>query len=167
MENQVVQLQPRSRLLENEDVQRGAAFLSGLRMKGWPRKFESLQDMDRAKKIKSSIEAARDYYAQQLAPDTPQALLTRVELLNIRGFQKDLPDAAYEQIQADWIEDLSRFPADLVELACKRWRRSNVNRAPYGSGELMESVKSDYVRRKSIYMNANSVLNVIGGEGAA
>ena len=157
----LVKNQTQLTLSETDDVRRGAAFLRELRMKGWPRKFESMQDAVVAKRIRAQIIEAKDYYAQLLAADTPEMLLTRVELLSLRGFQRDMPDAVFEQLQLDWVDDLGMYPADLVELACKRWRRSNNNRAPYACGELMESVKSEFVRRKSVFLNAESVLKII------
>lgn len=138
-------------------------------MAGFPRKFESQQDYAIAHRIKSSIEKARDYYAEQLQPPSVQQIAVSVELLDVRGFQKPLPlddngevlEDVVDQINKEWVDDLKEFPADLVELACRRWRRANNNRPPYASGELMESVKAEHIRRKSIFMKAESVLGLI------
>lgn len=112
-----------------------------------------------------SISEAKDAYEVALQGPEGDQILTWIEFLRERGFQRDLAltnPKAEERIQEDWIEDLSEFPADLVEEACRRWRRGNHNRAPYASGELMESVKPEFVRRKSLYMKAKSVLEIVG-----
>ena len=142
-------------------MKRGAALLSGLRMKGWPRKFECAQDYHTASRAKADIVAALEFYEQEMQPAEPAEILTRVEMLDIRGFQKDLPQAAMEQIELEWLEDLSEYPADLVKLACHRWRRACNNRPPYASGELMDGVKDEYRRRKTTYLKAKSVLEAI------
>lgn len=114
-----------------------------------------------AVRMREQIQECALAYEKMLTPPSEENILTIVEMLDIRGFQKVLPDKAEEKISDEWVDDLMEFPADLVELAYQRWRRSNVGRAPYASGELMESVKSEWIKRKSIYMKANSALKII------
>lgn len=140
-----------------------------MRLRGWPRKFEAAQDKAIAHRLAESIAKAGAYYETLLQPPAPQQIAVNVELLEVRGFQKPLPlddngdvlEVVVDQINKDWIDDLSEFPADLVEQACRAWRRKNTNRAPYASGELMESVKAEFIRRKCIYKNAETVLGLI------
>ena len=139
--------------------------MSSIRLKGWPRAFDCEQDYYIAKRAVADIRAVYDAYAGKIAPAAPEVLITFVELLDLRGFEKDLPEAAMAQIELDWIEDLSEFPADLVELACKNWRRSNVGRAPYASGELTESIKAEAIKRKAVFKKAKSVLEILEREG--
>lgn len=139
-------------------------------MTGFPRRFESQQDYAIAQRLKPEIEDVRDFFLGLLQPPTKQQIAVNIEMIEGRGFEKTLPldpQALAEEIEMqkaikrEWLEDLKEFPADLVELACKRWRRANNNRPPYASGELMESVKPEFIRRKSLYMKAKSVLEII------
>jgi len=169
MSNQEIISQMKSNLLETPDVLRGAAFLAKARLRGFPRRFEAQQDLAIAQKLKPSIMAAMDYYEQELQPPTGTQIAVWVELLQMKGFQKPLPvdddgnvlEDVVDALNNEWIEDLQEFPADLVELACRRWRRKNINRPPYASGELMESIKPEFIRRKHIYKNAEAILKLI------
>ncbi len=101
------------------------------------------------------------YYLKQLRPAKPSHILGRIEVLESRYFEKETIPEVQKQLDREWIEDLSKYPADLLDAACNNWRQSNQNYAPRSAGVLMESVKAEWVRRKVIVTNAESVLNLI------
>ena len=130
-------------------------------MKGWPRKFDSAQDLKTAKEIKPAIVEARDYYAKQLTHSKPRYILGKIEILESRYFEKETDDKIQKELDKEWIEDLTEYPPDLIDLACKNWRRSDRNYSPRSAGVLMASVKTEYVKRKSIFSKAEAVLTLI------
>lgn len=87
-------------------------------------------------------------------------IATQIELLDIRGFQKDLPEAAQARILKEWLEDLAEFPAWAVRLACRKWRRSNVGKPPYASGQLMSLVESEMREFRVTISRAREALSI-------
>lgn len=97
-----------------------------------------------------------------LSPESSRFILGIVEVLDVRGFEKDISEAAQKKIDLDWIEDLSEFPRDAILLAQKRWRRGEGRkRAPYASGELMELVKGELSALKAIRSRGQRVLRAL------
>ena len=117
--------------------------------------------METAKRLKGEIQEVFQAYEDALQPHSPDEIAAIVELLDIRGFEKQTPPNAQKRINREWLVDLTDYPADLVSKAYRNWRRGPNKRAPYASGELMESVKPEYIERKSIYLKAKSVLELI------
>ena len=56
-------------------------------------------------------------------------------------------EAAGTMFWRAWIEDLSEWPADLVEEACRRWRRSPAKVRPKSSGNLNDIIRSEFSNR--------------------
>ena len=132
-----------------------------MKLTGWPRRFECAQDATIARRIKPKIEEAMSYYLEQLQPPAPSYILGRIEVLESRYFEKDTTAEVQKQLDREWIEDLSEYPADLLDEACRNWRLSNQNYAPRSAGVLMESVKAEWIRRKCIYKNSEVVLRLL------
>lgn len=99
-----------------------------------------------------------------LQPSEPTYILGKIEILESRYFEKETDQTVQTQLDREWIEDLSEYPPDLIELACNNWRRSSKNYAPRSAGVLMESVKQEYVRRVVTYRKAVSVLEIIDAD---
>lgn len=135
--------------------------MQSLRLTGWPRKFDCAQDADVARRLKPKIEDAIVFYLEQLQSPEPSYILGRIEVLESRYFEKENDPEIQKQIDREWIEDLSEYPQDLLDMACNNWRCSDQNYAPRSAGVLMESVKSEWVRRKCIYQNAEAVLRLL------
>ena len=132
-----------------------------MRLTGWPRRFECERDEGRARRHAAQIKACLEHYTALQRPHSPQEIAAIVELLQLRGFEKDIPISAQTQINREWIIDLQSYPADLVNKAYQNWRRGNNKRAPYAAGELMDSVKAELARRKALCAKAKSVLAMI------
>tara|TARA_Y100000385_G_C13057222_1_gene622613 strand:- start:1061 stop:1459 length:399 start_codon:yes stop_codon:yes gene_type:complete len=128
---------------------------------GWPRRFSAEQDRQTSKQHKKNIIEVREHYLSLLQPSEATYILGKIEILESRYYQRDTNPTVQDEIDKEWIEDLAEYPADLIELACNNWRRSNNNYAPRSAGVLMESVKSEYVRRVVMYRKAKTVLEII------
>lgn len=128
---------------------------------GWPRRFSAEQDRQTSKQHKKNIIEVREHYLSLLQPSEATYILGKIEILESRYYQRDTNPTVQDEIDKEWIEDLSEYPSDLIELACNNWRRSNNNYAPRSAGVLMESVKSEYVRRLVMYRKAKTVLEII------
>ena len=109
----------------------------------------------------SQIRAACDLASELIRPATAEHILAKVELLLNRGFQSSKPQQIEKALYSEWLEDLMDYPADLINLACKNWRNGNNKRAPYGAGELMESVKDEWTKRLSNYAKFRDILLLI------
>ena len=131
-------------------------------MSGWPRKFESMQDKAIAHRMKADIIATREAYGRMLGGTSPQVIALEVDKLQERGFQKEMPFELAKEINAEWVEDLEKYPEDLVKRACRNWRNGNNRYAPYAAGALMESVKDEFIERQTIFAKAGSVLEIVG-----
>lgn len=127
---------------------------------GWPRRFSAEQDRETAKQHIKNLIDVREHYLSLLQPSEATYILTKIEILESRYYQRDTNPTVQDEIDKEWIEDLSEYPSDLIELACNNWRRSNNNYAPRSAGVLMESVKSEYVRRLVMYRKAKTVLEI-------
>jgi hypothetical protein len=108
---------------------------------GWPRQFNCRQDDLTAIKQKQNIIQVREHYLSLLQPSEPTYILGKIEILESRYYQRDTNPTVQDEIDKEWIEDLSEYPPDLIELAC--------------------SVKQEYVRRVVMYRKAVSVLEII------
>jgi hypothetical protein len=127
---------------------------------GWPRRFSAEQDRQTSKQHKKNIIEVREHYLSLLQPSEATYILGKIEILESRYYQRDTNPTVQDEIDKEWIDDLREYPADLIELACNNWRRSNNNYAPRSAGVLMESVKSEYVRRVVMYRKAKTVLEI-------
>lgn len=150
-----------SKRLANKDVVEGVRCLNNIKLVGWPRQFNCVQDDNNAIEQKQNIIQVREHYLSLLQPSEPTYILGKIEILESRYYQRDTNPTVQDEIDKEWIEDLSEYPADLIELACNNWRKSNNNYAPRSAGVLMESVKQEYVRRVVMYRKAVSVLEII------
>ena len=150
-----------SKKLATKDVIDGERFLNTLSpLVGWPRRFSAEQDRQTSKQHKKNIIEVREHYLSLLQPSEATYILGKIEILESRYYQRDTNPTVQDEIDKEWIDDLSEYPADLIELACNNWRRSNNNYAPRSAGVLMESVKSEYVRRVVMYRKAKTVLEI-------
>ena len=144
---------------------RRGELLNELQAQGlWPRAFDCAQDKELATQQKQNIIQVREFYLSLLQPSEPTYILGKIEILESRYFEKETDQTVQTQLDREWIEDLSEYPPDLIELACNNWRRSSKNYAPRSAGVLMESVKQEYVRRVVTYRKAVSVLEIIDAD---
>lgn len=94
-----------------------------------------------------ALRGARIALNAALEPAALDAGMTMVEKLRSRYWRGvELPDVQTE-LDEEWIDDLAEYPQDLLELAARRWRRSDAGYAPRSAGQLMASVKQDYADR--------------------
>lgn len=77
-----------------------------------------------------------------------QALLAWLTLLERYSKQK-MKDNLRDAIVQEDLDDITPYPYDLVEKACKLWRQNIENKfAPRSVGQLMESVRIEWSERK-------------------
>lgn len=163
MSNNIIQLQ-NSKKLVTAAVKDGESYLTSCKLRGYPRAFDCAQDKELATQQKQNIIQVREFYLSLLQPSEPTYILGKIEILESRYFEKETDQTVQTQLDREWIEDLSEYPPDLIELACNNWRRSSKNYAPRSAGVLMESVKQEYVRRVVTYRKAVSVLEIIDAD---
>ncbi len=90
---------------------------------------------------------ARRYLADRLNPAEVPYILTRIGLMHRRYWRKKEKFSIQTEILDEWVQDLSEYPAWLIEKACRNWRKSpdpGTKWAPSDSGELMASVLKEY-----------------------
>ena len=124
--------------------------------------FDCAQDKAIAHSMHDKIMLAKHFYEQELAPSDEDFIMTKIELLESRYFEKEIDDATQAKMSKEWVQDLTEYPADLIDEACRNWRRANQTYAPRSAGVLMESVKEKYVKRRCVYKNAVTVLELLG-----
>ena len=145
----------------SKDVLTGETCLKSINLKGWPRNFDCAQDKQIAAAQKKNIEKVKEHYLGTLQPAKAKTILGCIELLESRYYEVARPPELQKQLDREWIADMKDYPEDLIHQACVNWRNSNQSFAPRSAGVLMESVKPEYVRRKSLYLKAKSVLELI------
>lgn len=136
--------------------------MSRVRLQGWPRDFTTEYDKREAQALMPQILAAMEYVSEMCRPAEDDYILTKIEILESRYFVSDLDDSTQKALDEEWLEDLEEYPADLIARACKNWRRGNNNFAPRSAGVLMESVKSEWVRRQTIMRNGENIMRLLG-----
>ena len=87
-------------------------------------------------------------------------VLTEIEMMDGRGFQKETPDAMLARHDTDWIEDLAQYPRWLIEKAVKNWRDTTYP-PPTKAGQLMQSVKSEFADLSVCKGRAESILELL------
>jgi hypothetical protein len=92
-----------------------------------------------------------------LRPTGKEALAIELGRLGLHCRPPDHSQSQLKILMEDYIEDLSEFPLDLIQDACKEWRR-NEKWWPKIS-ELREIITKLHSERKNALFRANSIIN--------
>lgn len=103
-----------------------------------------------------------DELQDSLRPASRTEIVRHVGALSLHYPQPDLPEAAHATRWDDWLSDFAEVPADILEAACRDWRRSAERFAP-SPGQLLEKVKW-IAYRKSMLTRAQMAISRLRGE---
>jgi hypothetical protein len=87
-----------------------------------------------------------------MKPAPAEAILDRIAALALHYPARPLTDAQAERLAADWIADLGHLPADILDAACRDWRRSANGFAPT-PGQLL-ALADPIFRGRAFYLEA-------------
>lgn len=83
-----------------------------------------------------TLRMARPAFERSLTPAEPKAAAVLIEGLRLHYPAQKLNESEAELVAADWLEDFDHVPLDVLEHACRRWRRSPARFAP-SPGQLL------------------------------
>lgn len=136
--------------------------LVNIQLTKWPKDFQYQNEKNFFVENLSQILNLNQQLDEAYNSPTPNFIIYQLEHLRSYYYGKDLSDEIFELQCKTWIDDLSIFPAGLVELACERWRLSPNKYAPSTAGELMRIVEDDFSFINTLMYRIDIMLEVIG-----
>lgn len=80
-----------------------------------------------------------------LIPIERKSAAVHLAKLRARYPERSIPQVALKMLVSDDLDDIAEYPEQLVEYACKVWRKNADNEwAPKSIGQLMECVKYEF-----------------------
>ncbi len=97
-----------------------------------------------------AVEAAERYRRALLPADTDAAIIP-LSRLSVHYWQPDRPQEHWTVIIEDFRSGLSRFPLDLIEDGCRKWREATIppNKFFPKPGELYALIEPTVIARRS------------------
>ena len=136
-------------------------LLQNLRVRGYPPKLEHESEMPVVMQHEGEIRHIVRLANEALKPATANFILQRIELLQRRYYQTAQDEAVEAELAREWVYDLRKYPADIIKLACDRWRNNAKRGFPNDAGVLMESVQGIFSVRRVLANRGERVIALI------
>jgi hypothetical protein len=84
----------------------------------------------------------------QLIPAHPRGIMMEIAKLKLHYHFHNLSEQEAESLLNDYIDDLVKYPIDLIKSACVKYRQNSQNLFFPKSGQLIDLISSDWYDRK-------------------
>lgn len=95
-----------------------------------------------------ALQNAKALAAKALMPAIPEKIITSLTKLSAHYWQGNKDQTGWSVVMEDYLEDLEDLPADLLDEACKRWRRNAANKFFPRAAELKAQISYDWCQRR-------------------
>ena len=95
-----------------------------------------------------------------LRPASDSEIAVNLELLRARypAFSEDESDKVADQLEDEWLDDLSGYPTWAIVRARALWRQKDTAFSPRSAGQLMAPVRPDVNRIRTLLRRANDAI---------
>lgn len=121
---------------------------------------QSLATMNLKPEDRAVLATAAEHVCSSLRPAKPEEIALEIEALALHypAFNRTIEESRVAN--RHWLEDLSDWPLDLIQLACRDWRNSPERYFPT-PGQLKAGMSATLIARRALADRASALLNLM------
>lgn len=127
---------------------------------GNPPRFRNIRYERESESLYPRLVMAQVNLFDALRPASDSEIAVNLELLRARypAFSEDESDKVADQLEDEWLDDLSGYPTWAIVRARALWRQKDTAFSPRSAGQLMAPVRPDVNRIRTLLRRANDAI---------